>query len=126
MVQITNNAFTLFFNVTFHLGPLDVLATGFAGIYNDSSPGLALDLNVSIDFDILNGIFHISAAGSLELNTTNLTRTVNSLSVGPNLFRLMLTGKVDIAKYYSNDYIDMANNFDETKIRDQAKNYKVS
>ena len=30
----------------------------------------------------------------------------------------------DLTKYYTNEYIDYANNFDENKVKDQAKNYK--
>ncbi len=96
MVMISNNAFELYFNVMFQLGPLNVSGTGFAGIYNDSSPGLALDLSVSLDFDILGGIFHISASGSLEINTTNQTRGYNNVMIPANIFRLMLSGQVDI------------------------------
>src|SRR5262249_39044154 len=91
-VSITNNAFQLSFDVTFHLGPLDVHGSGFAGIYNDSSPGIALNLSVSIDFDILDGIFHIGASGTLTLNTTGLTRN----GIGPHLFRLSLNGTVSV------------------------------
>jgi NitT/TauT family transport system substrate-binding protein len=36
---------------------------------------------------------------------------------------LGLTGKVDITKFYTNDYIDYANDFDKTAIETMAKNY---
>jgi NitT/TauT family transport system substrate-binding protein len=39
---------------------------------------------------------------------------------------LSLDGKVDITKYYTNDYIATANDFDEAKVQDQAKNYKAA
>jgi NitT/TauT family transport system substrate-binding protein len=38
---------------------------------------------------------------------------------------LGLTGKVDITKFYTNDYIDYANDFDETAIQTMAANYPV-
>jgi hypothetical protein len=30
----------------------------------------------------------------------------------------------DISKYWTNEYIDYANTFDENKVKEQAKNYK--
>jgi NitT/TauT family transport system substrate-binding protein len=38
---------------------------------------------------------------------------------------LSLDGKVDIAKYYTNDFIGYANDFEDAKIQEQAKNYKA-
>jgi hypothetical protein len=51
---------------------------------------------VSLDAHILADIFHIKAGGTLMLNTTNLQRG----SIGPNLFRLSLTGEVDIVAVF--------------------------
>jgi NitT/TauT family transport system substrate-binding protein len=39
---------------------------------------------------------------------------------------LDLTGKVDVSKYYSNDWIPFINDFDEAAVKQQADNYKVS
>ncbi len=91
-VSISNSAFQIYFNVTFDLGPLDVQAAGFAGIYNDSSPGIAMSLSVSINADILGGIFDITASGQLLVNTTNMTRN----GIGANEFHLNLSGEVKI------------------------------
>jgi len=54
-----------------HLGPIDVAASGFAGIYNDANPGIVLRLAVSLDVNVLE-IIKINASGELRLNTTNV------------------------------------------------------
>jgi NitT/TauT family transport system substrate-binding protein len=38
---------------------------------------------------------------------------------------LDLEGKVDVTKYYSNDWIAFINDFDEAKIKEQARTYKI-
>ncbi|WP_432837955.1 ABC transporter substrate-binding protein [Dactylosporangium sp. CA-092794] len=38
---------------------------------------------------------------------------------------LGLKGKVDVKQWYTNDYIDFVNDFDQQAITDQAKNYKA-
>ena len=70
-ISITNQQFTISFNLTFELGSILVAASGFAGIYNDNTPGLALELNVSLNASIAQ-VVDINATGTLLLNTSSV------------------------------------------------------
>ena len=81
-----------------HLGPIDVAASGFAGIYagaTEAHKGIVLRLAVSIDVNVLE-IIKISASGELRLNTTNIARNANGVTIGANSFRLSLNGSIKI------------------------------
>ncbi|MGZ6715887.1 MAG: hypothetical protein ACXVFG_14140, partial [Gaiellaceae bacterium] len=91
-IAIQSNQFTLAFDVTVHIGPIDVAARGFAGIYPD---GIALALAVSFDVNVL-GIVHIAASGELELNTTHTTKSANGFSIPGKSFRLALEGDISV------------------------------
>ena len=74
-IAIQSNQFTLAFDLTVHIGPIDVHADGFAGVYPD---GIVLKLAVSFDVNVLS-IVHIGASGDLRLNTTHSAKTVNGV-----------------------------------------------
>ncbi len=98
-ITVTASALTLavnanltFLNATFH-------ASGFAGIYYDSNPGLALRIQLSLPggaqgfapVAALGNKFVISGAFTLELNTTNVTRyDQNNSAISPG-FRVTVS-----------------------------------
>ena len=97
-LRINAGTFELSFNVQLHLGPIDVAASGFAGIYAGSTEahkGIVLRLAVSLDVNVLE-IIKISASGELRLNTTNIARQANGVTIGANSFRLSLNGSIKI------------------------------
>jgi len=98
MLRITNGTFEMSFNITVHLGPIDVSASGFAGIYGgatEAHKGIVLQLAVSLDVNVLD-IIKIHASGELRLNTTNIDRPANGVTIGHNSFRLSLNGSIRI------------------------------
>ena len=97
-LRISNGTFELSFNVVMHLGPIDVSASGFAGIYagpTETHKGIVLRLAVSLDVNVLE-IIKIHASGELRLNTTNIDRNANGVIIGHNSFRLTLNGEIRI------------------------------
>ncbi len=101
LISITNQQFVISFNITIQLGgALTINASGFAGIYNDADPGLALELNTSIDATVAS-IINIDASGTLLLNTTGTTRTANGFTLGPNSFDLAMNGSVSLLSVLS-------------------------
>ena len=106
MLRINASTFELSFNVQLHLGPIDVAASGFAGIYTDTHPGIVLRLAVSLDVNVLD-IIKISASGELRLNTTDIARNANGVSIGADSFRLSLNGSIKIL-----DVINLSASFD--------------
>ena len=97
-LRISNGTFELSFNVTLHLGPINVAAVGFAGIYGAASEphkAIVLRLAVSIDVNVLD-IIKINASGELRLNTTGIARNANGVSIGADSFRLSLSGSIRI------------------------------
>jgi hypothetical protein len=91
-IAIESGAFTLAFNLTVHIGPIDVHADGFAGVYSD---GIVLKLAVSFDASVL-GIIHIGASGELRLNTTHSAKVANGVTIGARSFRLALVGDISV------------------------------
>ena len=92
-ISISNSAFMMSFNVNFTIaGAINIAASGFAGIYNDGSPGVVLQLSASINASIAGGIVKINAGGDLFLNTTAISRTANGNVLGPHSFKLSLNG----------------------------------
>ena len=94
-LSVSSTAFVLSFDVTIHLGPIDLAASGFAGLYDDGHPGIVLKLAVSIDVDVFD-VIKISASGELRLNTTNIDRVAQGVTIGHNSFRLSLNGSIHI------------------------------
>ena len=91
-ITIGPSGFQLMFGLQFALGPLDFTASGAAGVYGGSNPGMALSLNVSASANA--EVFSITASGSLQINTTSVTE----LGIAPDSFSLALTGTVDLLK----------------------------
>ena len=89
-ITALSDRFTIEFDIMLHLGPLEVSAKGGAGIYSD---GLALLLDVSIDVNMFE-IIKIKAAGKLQLNTCNVSRTLAGVSINANSFTIALSGSV--------------------------------
>ena len=97
-LRISAGTFELSFDVQVHLGPIDVAASGFAGIYagaTEAHKGIVLRLAVSLNVNVLD-IIKINASGELRLNTTNIARNANGVTIGANSFRLSLNGSINI------------------------------
>ena len=97
-IAISGTAFTIQFALALTLGPIVLNASGFAGIYNDPSHddvGLVLQLDVGINFDILD-IVTIKGTGEIRLNTTDQDHVANGVTLGHNSFRLHIDGTVSL------------------------------
>jgi hypothetical protein len=83
------------------LGPVSVHATGSAGVYKDASPGIALQVAVNVDFNVLQ-LIKITGNGDLRLNTTGIQRTLpNGTSIAPSSFSIHIDGNIDILQVIS-------------------------
>ncbi|MEP7335688.1 MAG: hypothetical protein ABI717_07900, partial [Actinomycetota bacterium] len=97
-LSVSADTFELSFDVMMHLGPIDVAASGFAGIYTGGSAankGIVLRLAVSLNVNVLE-IIKINASGELRLNTTGIARNANGVTIGARSFRLSLNGSLRI------------------------------
>ena len=95
-IAISANAFTIQFDVDIALGPLDLQASGFAGVYTASGhSGLVLQLDVSINFDLFD-IIKITGNGQIRLNTTPDTHVANGVTMNAHSFRLHIDGQVSL------------------------------
>ena len=95
-IAISANQFTIDFNVDLSIGPLDLMASGFAGVYTASGhAGLVLQLDVAINFDLFS-IIKIKGNGQIRLNTTPDDHTVNGITIGHNSFLLHIDGSVSL------------------------------
>src|SRR5262249_50528919 len=78
------------------LGPLDLMASGFAGVYTTAGhAGLVLQLDVGINFNIVD-IVKISGTGQIRLNTTPDSHTANGVTMGAHSFQLYINGTVSL------------------------------
>ena len=95
-IAISAGQFTLDFDVDITLGPLDLHASGFAGIYTTAGhSGLVLQLDVAINFDILD-IVKITGNGQIRLNTTPDSHTANGVTMGAHSFELYINGTISL------------------------------
>ena len=95
-IAINASSFTLDFNIDISLGPIDLQASGFAGVYiTPGHAGLVLQLDVSINFNILN-IVKITGDGQIRLNTTPDSHTANGVTMGAHSFELYINGTVSL------------------------------
>lgn len=92
-LTLQRDVFSIEFDVTIALGPISVAAKGGAAIYTDSSPGLALLLDVSINANMFE-VIKIKAAGKLQLNTTGVARTLSGVTMQGGSFLIALSGEV--------------------------------
>ena len=105
---IRQGVFELFFDVDIFLGPITLEASGFAGIYTEDDPGIALRLALSLDVTIFE-IFKIKASGFLEFNTRGQTDTIastedgRSATIAAQSFTLIMTGEVKILEVLTFD-----------------------
>ena len=89
-VALLADRFTVEFNVLLHLGPIDVRAAGGAGIYSD---GMALVLDVEFRGNLFD-VIRVGAAGKLQINTTNSSRTLAGFTIARKSFLLEVSGEV--------------------------------
>ena len=85
------------FKVQFGLGPLTFAAVGAAGVYTGSGGASGLALNLAVSASANGQVFSITASGSLEINTTNVTE----LGIAANSFSLALNGQVDVLRSWT-------------------------
>ncbi len=69
---------------------------GFAGLYFDDSPGIALDIMLSLSSPINTDIFSLNGNFELKINTTGHTRSAvfpdgSALSIAPHFFEIAVT-----------------------------------